>query len=123
MGQFVFAEVRCRLFGGCSSSSRTHKLISDSELPLPPTGEVKQLFVDGGWWKASEIPPEDLASAEQGGADAKERTGCLISEVVVPGFSFEDHAFLDEEGLEKLAEGDGKLVEELREYVRPTRQE
>lgn len=49
-------------------------------------GELRQLVVEGGWWKASEVPDEDLreARAEEGdkGLDA---TGCLISEVVVPG--------------------------------------
>ena len=40
-------------------------------------GEVRQLIVEGGWWKASELPEEDLEG------DDKERIGCLISEVVV----------------------------------------
>ncbi|GAA5987104.1 hypothetical protein JCM10908_001027 [Rhodotorula pacifica] len=37
-------------------------------------GEVRQLVVEGGWWKASEIPEEDLQEGE------KDTTGCLISE-------------------------------------------
>lgn len=41
-------------------------------------GEVLQLFVEGGWWKASEHPAEDRGGEE-------ERTGALVSEVVVPG--------------------------------------
>jgi len=40
-------------------------------------GEVRQLIVEGGWWKASELPEEDLAGGD------REKTGCLISEVVV----------------------------------------
>lgn len=40
-------------------------------------GEVLQLFVEGGWWKASELLEEDVGKGEEGGA--------LISEVVVPG--------------------------------------
>jgi hypothetical protein len=44
-------------------------------------GEVRQLFVEGGWWKASEIPDEDLRN----GQGDEDRTGCLISDVVVPG--------------------------------------
>ena len=40
-------------------------------------GEVRQLIVEGGWWKASELLEEDLDGDDQ------ERIGCLISEVVV----------------------------------------
>jgi predicted cupin superfamily sugar epimerase len=54
-------------------------------------GEVTQLFVPGGWWKASEIPEEDLQFED------RERIGCLISEVVVPGWQPEQHIFLDQE--------------------------
>lgn len=39
-------------------------------------GEVRQLVVEGGWWKASEIPREDLNDEE---AD-RDKIGCLISE-------------------------------------------
>lgn len=38
-------------------------------------GEVRQLVVEGGWWKASEIPEEDLAADVE-----KDQIGCLISE-------------------------------------------
>lgn len=63
-------------------------------------GEVLQLFVPGGWWKASEIPEEDLLllgsdSGEVG--DRMERIGCLISEVVVPGWNPDQHQFIDED--------------------------
>ncbi|GAA5914772.1 hypothetical protein JCM6882_002739 [Rhodosporidiobolus microsporus] len=77
-------------------------------------GEVRQLVVEGGWWKASEIPAEDLATGEN------DTTGCLISEVVTPGFSFDDHKFLTSAGLVELFRGDEKAegVEQLRQYVR-----
>lgn len=58
-------------------------------------GEVTQLFVPGGWWKASEIPEEDLSLME--GETLRDRVGCLISEVVVPGWNPEQHQFLTEE--------------------------
>lgn len=43
-------------------------------------GEVRQLVVEGGWWKASEIPEEDLNNEE---AD-RDKIGCLISEASTP---------------------------------------
>jgi predicted cupin superfamily sugar epimerase len=56
-------------------------------------GEVLQLYVPGGWWKASEIPPEDVESVKRGEADP-ESVGCLITEVVVPGWTPDQHGFL-----------------------------
>lgn len=62
-------------------------------------GEVSQLFVPGGWWKVSEIPEEDrlLLDAPDSGKELKERIGCLISEVVIPGWNPDQHVFIDEE--------------------------
>lgn len=64
-------------------------------------GELLQLYVPGGWWKASEIPAEDLekASAE----DANDKVGCLISEVVCPGWTIDQHKFLTKEKVSRLA--------------------
>jgi predicted cupin superfamily sugar epimerase len=64
----------------------------------PSKGEVTQLFVPGGWWKASEMPEGDLKLLDvEDAGDLKERLGCLISEVVVPGWTPEQHQFLTEE--------------------------
>lgn len=62
-------------------------------------GELTQLYVPGGWWKASEIPEEDMLLLDAPTADAnlREHIGCLISEVVVPGWEPSQHAFVDEE--------------------------
>lgn len=79
-------------------------------------GEVRQLFVEGGWWKSSEIPPEDLEGTKEG--DGGERVGCLISEVVTPGFHWEDHKFLDLEGLKKICAGSSSSEERLLPYIR-----
>lgn len=58
---------------------------------------MTQLFVPGGWWKASEIPEEDLLLLQAPDASGlEERIGCLISEVVVPGWTPEQHEWLDE---------------------------
>lgn len=77
-------------------------------------GEVRQLLV-GDTWKMSEIPKEDLAKVEAG-EFSKDEVGCLITEVVVPGFVWQDHAFLTQGSLEELFKGrpDGeKWITEL----------
>ena len=83
--------------------------------PNARAGEVRQLLVGTSVWKMSRILPEDLKSAD------KERVGCLISEVVFPGFHWEDHQFLTTDALVALFKGapDGdKKVLELAPYVR-----
>lgn len=63
-------------------------------------GEVLQLYVPGGWWKASELLSEDLQGAKDGSLD-KGKVGSLISEIVVPGWTIEQHAFLTPEKVRK----------------------
>ncbi|EPS39327.1 hypothetical protein H072_6945 [Dactylellina haptotyla CBS 200.50] len=53
-------------------------------------GERLQWMVEGGKYKASYLLPGDAEEKESGEGVA----GCLISEVVVPGFEFTDHDFL-----------------------------
>ncbi|KAF3938677.1 hypothetical protein ABW19_dt0206789 [Dactylella cylindrospora] len=69
-------------------------------------GEKLQWMVEGGKFKASYLLP--------GEGDAVE--GCLISEVVVPGFEFTDHDFLTYDKLVLLV-GEEK-AEEMRWLVR-----
>ena len=67
-------------------------------------GEVTQLFVPGGWWKASEIPEDDLRLLDSPQSeDLHERIGCLISEVVVPGWTIDQHSFLTQEKVSSCA--------------------
>jgi predicted cupin superfamily sugar epimerase len=66
-------------------------------------GEHRQLLVGTGVWKRSHILPEDVALGKT--EEEKDRIGCLISEVVVPGFHWEDHAFMDRRHLEDLSRG------------------
>lgn len=70
-------------------------------------GELLQLLVGPGVWKVSRLLPEDLASTSGGPADdeQRERTGCLITEVVFPGFHWGDHTFMDVETLKGLWNG------------------
>lgn len=49
-------------------------------------GEARQLLVEGGWWKVSEIPLEDRTAVQDGAVDGS-NVGALISEVVTPGES------------------------------------
>lgn len=82
-------------------------------------GEVRQLLVHDAW-KMSAIPAEDLEAVKAGRVSADD-VGCLITEVVVPGFVWEDHAFLTKTELEKLfegVEGGSKFVEELGAHLR-----
>ena len=73
-----------------------HRIILGGDITK---GEVSQLFVPGGWWKASEIPEEDrlLLEAADAGTELKERIGCFISEIVIPGWVPDQHIFIDEE--------------------------
>lgn len=57
-------------------------------------GERLMWVVEGGVWKASYM------LAEEG--EEEEGDGLLISEVVVPAWTLEQHRFLDEEELRRL---------------------
>ncbi|KAJ9094119.1 hypothetical protein QFC19_008071 [Naganishia cerealis] len=77
-------------------------------------GELLQLYVPGGWWKASEIPSEDLANASE---EEKKKVGCLISEIVCPGWTIEQHKFLTKEKLQDMWHGETGW-EEYQKYLR-----
>lgn len=75
--------------------------------------------VGTGVWKMSRLLPKDMESAKT--QEQKDRTGCLITEVVVPGFHWEDHEFLTLSGLKEIFQGVGdgaKKIEELTEYTK-----
>lgn len=75
--------------------------------PNIQAGETLQLLVPSNVWKMSRLLPSDLASPRSADEEEeKERKGCLITEVVFPGFAWEDHHFLDEDRLKKLWEGE-----------------
>ncbi|GAA6058839.1 hypothetical protein JCM10212_002783 [Sporobolomyces blumeae] len=83
-------------------------------------GELLQLVVEGGWWKCSELLDEDLVAGTSEGPDGQDRTGCLISEVVVPGFDWHDHAFLTKKGLLEIFHNDNQAewYQKLVEYAK-----
>lgn len=85
------------------------------------SGETRQLFVGGGVWKMSQIPDEDMEKVKEGriGVD---QVGCLITEVVSPGFHWEDHEWLTMDGLRELFAGAPNAeaeVARLSKFVRP----
>ncbi|KAJ9476640.1 Cupin_5 domain-containing protein [Pseudozyma hubeiensis] len=83
-------------------------------------GEVRQLSVEGGWWKVSEIPEQDRNAVEDGTADGA-RVGALISEVVTPGFHWNDHTYLNQSRLRELFAGtmrSDELYEGFKKYVK-----
>jgi hypothetical protein len=67
--------------------------------PNPERGERLQWVVDGGNYKASFLLPD---SSDHGANEDRTSNGLLISEVVIPGFEFEDHEFLRREEMHKL---------------------
>lgn len=66
-------------------------------------GETLQLLVPSGVWKMSRLLADDLATATD--SAQRDRVGCLITEVVFPGFAWEDHAFLTLADLENVFGG------------------
>ncbi|KAF5346438.1 hypothetical protein D9757_014706 [Collybiopsis confluens] len=81
-------------------------------------GETRLLLVGTGVWKMSQLLP-DLGSES-----TEPDYGCLITEVVVPGFGWGDHAFLTRDGLIELfrdvedrKEGD-ELVRQFEKHVK-----
>ncbi|WVQ95455.1 hypothetical protein IAU59_002552 [Kwoniella sp. CBS 9459] len=104
--------------GQVETSPSIHRVIVGSNVT---EGEVTQLFVPGGWWKASEIPEEDLLLLEIDAPEAekaqlKERIGCLISEVVVPGWNPDQHQFIDEDKLKAMWSGNSGW-EQYKKYI------
>lgn len=84
-------------------------------------GETRQLLVEGGVWKMSAVPTEDIESAEVDERVDKDRVGCLITEVVTPGFDWRDHKFLTRQALEELfngVEGSDMYIQEFSQFVR-----
>lgn len=64
--------------------------------PNASAGELRQLLVGTGVWKMSRLLDVDLKGPDL------ERTGCLITEVVIPGFHWEDHKYLTRAELEEM---------------------
>ncbi|KAI0746647.1 RmlC-like cupin domain-containing protein [Daedaleopsis nitida] len=80
-------------------------------------GELLQLLVPTGVWKMSRMLEEDLAGASD--EAAKDHCGCLITEIVFPGFAWEDHAYLTLEELAKLwGDKNAPEVKEFSRYVK-----
>ncbi|OXG12416.1 hypothetical protein C367_06247 [Cryptococcus neoformans Ze90-1] len=114
-GRALYTLIRPAQGNGDEPTVRRVIMGSNSSL-----GEVTQLFVPGGCWKASEIPEEDmlLLAAPEEDNDLKERIGCLISEVVVPGWNPEQHQFINEDKLRAMW-GTKSGWEQYTKYIHP----
>jgi uncharacterized protein len=62
----------------------------------------------------SRLLEEDIESATT--QMQKDRTNCLITEVVVPGFDWEDHQYLTLEGLQGILQGTDSEAERIKEF-------
>jgi len=87
-------------------------------------GELRQLYVEGGVWKKSRLLPEDLERVKSTEVPSS-HIGCLITEVVTPGFAWQDHTWLDGATLQSLLHNVGMQVsaemrEEFETHVRPS---
>jgi predicted cupin superfamily sugar epimerase len=102
--------------GGAGKPPKIDKVVMGTDVAA---GEQRQLLVGTGVWKRSTIPDKDIASAKS--SQDKQHTGCLITEVVIPGFHWEDHAFLTKQGLEDLfknVEGGDAKIKEYENFVK-----
>lgn len=62
----------------------------------------------------SRLLAEDIESATT--QMQKDKTNCLITEVVVPGFDWEDHQYLTLEGLQEIFRGTEGAAERIKEF-------
>ncbi|KAI5809084.1 RmlC-like cupin domain-containing protein [Peziza echinospora] len=81
-------------------------------------GQKLQWVVPGGVWKASWAEPDEEGDGESGGGGLRQ---LLISEVVIPAFSFDDHAFMTRAKLESLV--GAELARKMDWLVRPEEEE
>jgi len=87
-------------------------------------GELRQLYVEGGVWKTSRLLPEDLELVRSVKVPPS-HIGCLITEVVTPGFAWQDHTWLDAATLQDLlctvdVPMPAEAREEIETHIRPS---
>ena len=78
-------------------------------------GELRLLLVGTGVWKMSRLLPDDLTLGTT--PEKADKVGCLITEVVVPGFHWEDHQFLTLKKLQALFDGSPDKEEKIKLLV------
>lgn len=82
-------------------------------------GETRMLLVGTGVWKMSRLLVEDRGKATT--QHERDCTYCLITEVVVPGFHWEDHQYMKIEQLKELfrsGEEGARRIEELSAFIK-----
>ncbi|KAH6910338.1 RmlC-like cupin domain-containing protein [Coprinopsis sp. MPI-PUGE-AT-0042] len=88
--------------------------------PNVSAGETRLLIVGTGIWKMSRLLKDDIDAVKTD--EEKDRVNCLITEVVVPGFDWEDHKYLTREGLYNLFEGyadHAEYIERFSQFLAP----
>jgi predicted cupin superfamily sugar epimerase len=63
----------------------------------------------------SRLLTKDIESATT--PTQKDRTNCLITEVVVPGFAWQDHQYLTLEGLQEIFKDTENGAETIQEFA------
>ncbi|KAJ3573605.1 hypothetical protein NP233_g2327 [Leucocoprinus birnbaumii] len=79
-------------------------------------GETRLLIVGSGVWKMSKLMDEELSYARTD--EDKGKVNCLITEVVIPGFTWEDHHIVTEVELANLFDRDEQEIKQLRAYIK-----
>lgn len=73
------------------------------------------LLVGTGIWKRSSLLEEDIKHAKTN--QEKDMTNCLITEVVVPGFDWKDHNYMNLRALKQLFDGVEGGEEKVTEFL------
>ncbi|KAH8827636.1 RmlC-like cupin domain-containing protein [Flagelloscypha sp. PMI_526] len=85
---------------------------------------TKHIIGPDGIWKMSRLLDADIEAASQGSDEDKQQLGCLITEVVTPGFVWEDHKYMTQEAFNAFIttwreRGCGELMNEVEKALRP----
>lgn len=108
-------RVKYTLISTKGSPPRIREVVMGEDLAK---GEVRQLMVGGDEWKVSEIPKQDREWV-QSNPEKAEFVGGLISEVVTPGFDWQDHEYMTMDKLKSLFGNDQESIDRFSPYVLP----
>ncbi|KAF9532207.1 RmlC-like cupin domain-containing protein [Crepidotus variabilis] len=78
-------------------------------------GERRMLMVETNVWKRSSLLESEISLAVT--AEEKDSLNCLITEVVVPGFDWEDHRYMTQKDLLDLFSGQEKEAVDFAPFL------